>query len=197
MYKYTDKILLYLRKRFIRLFGQFKTGTASFDELNVLSSAKSLYSELQAITEECLLMIAQHAYRENGGKSGAKVNRAWLRKQLEAYDPVTMYVYLHEVDRKCARFAESVIAGTNKAKEIDTGLRYWSNMVSQYAITITDAAVLLAYVDEGVEMVRWVTEVDDRRCLECKKRHNQIYELSKVPPKPHPGCRCYLIPHWV
>jgi hypothetical protein len=196
MYKYTDKILLYMRKRFLRLFGQFKTGTASFDELNVLSSAKSLYAELQSIAEECLLMIAQHAYRENGGKNVGKIDRAWLKRQLESYDPVTRYVYLHEVERKCARFAESVIAGTNKASEIDTGLRYWSNMVSQYAVTITDAAVLLAYEDEGVEMVRWVTEVDDRRCSECRERHNQIYDIARVPPKPHLGCRCYLIPHW-
>lgn len=195
MYKYTDKIILYMRKRFIRLFSQYKTQT-SFDELNVLSSAKSLYSELQSIAEECLLMIAQHAYRENGGKNVRKIDRAWLMAELEAYDPVTRYVYLHEVERKCARFAESVIAGTNKANEIDTGLRYWSNMVSQYAITITDAAVVLAYVEEGAEMVRWVTEVDERRCPECKKRHNKVYDIARVPPKPHLGCRCYLVPHW-
>ena len=61
-------------------------------------------------------------------------------------------MYLHEVDRKRSRFAESLIASDTKTKEVETALRYWSAMVTQYAIEVTDAAVKQAYIDDGIKM---------------------------------------------
>lgn len=156
MYNYADKIVRYMRKRFVRLFNQFP-GQTSFDELNVIQSSKALYKELEKITEESLLLIAKRAYGDQSGTVADAITVAWLLGWLSDYSPVTKYVYLHEVERKCARFAESYIAGTNKAEEVKTALRYWSNMVSQYAIDITDRAVEQAYRDNGVEKVIWVT----------------------------------------
>ena len=186
MYEYTDKVLLYLRKKFIRLFSKFKT-LASFDELNVLQSSKSLYAELQELTIDGLLLIAKEAYKAQNGKLPELITEAWLLGILNEYDPVTKYVYMHEIERKCSRFAESVIASSNKSKEIDTALRYWSDMVSQYAIEITDRATQQAYVDDGVEQVIWVTVKDERRCKECRNRDGKIYDIAKLPPKPHGG----------
>lgn len=195
MYKYTDKVILYMKKRFIRLFSNFKSQT-SFEELNVLQSSKALYEELLKITEECLLIIAKRAYQDHDGQVFNAITHAWLLGWLNEYDPVTKYVFSHEVERKCARFAESVIASPNKAQEIETALRYWSNMVAQYAITITDKAVEQAYRDKGVEKVMWVTVKDERRCKACRERHGKIYDIAKTPPKPHIGCRCNTIPYW-
>lgn len=195
MYEYTDKVLLYLRKKFIRLFSKFKT-LASFDELNVLQSSKSLYAELQELTIEGLLLIAKEAYKAQHGKLSELITEAWLLGILNEYDPVTKYVYMHEIERKCSRFAESVIASSNKNKEIDTALRYWSDMVSQYAIEITDRATQQAYVEDGVEQVIWVTVKDERCCKECRNRDGKIYDIAKLPPKPHWGCRCYILPYW-
>lgn len=63
-------------------------------------------------------------------------------------------------------------------------------------IDITDKAVEQAYLDNDVEKVVWVTIKDERRCVECRKRDGKIYDIAKVPPKPHLGCRCYLLPYW-
>lgn len=194
MYEYADKVILYMKKRFIRLFSQFKS-RASFDELNVIQSSKTLYDELLKITEECLLMIAKRAYTDHGGKNVDAIDLPWLLGWFDDYHPVTKYVFTHEVERKCSRFAESVIASPNKAKEIETALRYWSNMVAQYALDVVDKAVQTARVENGVVEVRWVTVKDERRCTECRARHNKVYDIAKVPPKPHLGCRCYLLPH--
>jgi len=195
MYDYTDKVILYMKKRFIRLFNQFKS-RVSFDELNVLQSARSLYEEMEKIVEESFLLIAKRAYADNGGEFTDTITALWLLELLEEYDPVTKYVYLHEVERKCSRFAESVIASTNKAQEINTALRYWSNMVSQYAIEVTDRAALQAYIDRGAEKAIWVTIKDEKRCKECRARDGKIYDIAKIPPKPHIGCRCFLLPYF-
>lgn len=193
MYEYTDVIIRYLNKRFIEVFHRLKS-LVSFDELNVLQSTRLIYDELMQITEEKLLELAVYYYNGTVKNPKTSIDREWLYLILDDYDPITKYVFLHEVERKRARLAESILASQNKSKEIDTALRYWSAMVAQYAIEVTDEAVKQAYVDDGVEMVMWVSMLDDRRCKECEKREGKVYDISNVPPKPHIGCRCYLVP---
>lgn len=195
MYEYTDKIIRYLNKRFIRIFGNAKDIT-SFDALNVIQYSHSMYAELEKITAETLLLLAKQIYKDNVKLARTDIAMAWLLGLLSQYDPITKYVYSNEVDRKCSRFAESVIASNTKVKEIETALRLWSAMTTQYAIEVTDAACKQAYVDDGVEKVIWMTMEDDRRCSECMKRGGKIYDIAKVPPKPHIGCRCYLLPYF-
>lgn len=194
MYKYTDKIIRYLNRRFIRIFGNAK-GITSFDALNVIEYSHSMYAELNKITEEKLLLLAKRIYKDNVKVARTDIEMAWLLGLLSQYDPITKYVYSNEIERKRSRFAESVIASNTKVKEIETALRLWSAMINQYAIEVTDAACLQAYVDNGIKTVKWVTVEDERRCSECLKREGKIYDIANVPPKPHIGCRCYFVPY--
>lgn len=195
MYEYTDKIIRYLNKRFIRIFGNAK-GMTSFDALNVIQHSHAMYEELRQITLEAFLILAKQVYKDNAKLTLTDITTAWLLGLLSDYDPVTKYVFTNEVERKCSRFAESIIASNTKAKEIDTALRLWSAMTNQYAIEITDAACKQAYIDDNVEKVVWVTVEDERRCTECMKREGKVYDIARVPPKPHIGCRCYLLPYF-
>lgn len=189
MYKYADKVLKKLNLKFIRLFSKFKS-QLHIDELNILSASRLLYEQLEESAEKAFLLIARDTYKKYGDKH-KQLDNDWVLDFLEEYDPVTKYVYLHEVERKQARFAESVIASRTRAKEVDTGLRYWSNMVKQYGISITDAALLQAYEDTGIKYVKWITTLDDRECKICRERNGKIYPIDDIPPKPHIGCRCY------
>ncbi len=193
MYEYTDVIIRYLNKRFIEIFHRMKA-VISMDELNILQSSRLIYDELLKVSEDKLLELAIYYYTTTAKNQKTKIDRDWLYVILESYDPITKYVFIHEVERKRARFAESVVASLNKSGEIDTALRYWSAMIAQYAIEITDEAIKQAYIDDGVLQVMWVSTLDDRRCKECEKREGVIYDIDKVPPKPHIGCRCQLVP---
>ena len=201
MYEYTDRVIAYLNKRFIRIFQRAKSLATqdskrrlSIDELNVLSASKSIYAELESITIQAFLRLANVYYLEIVGQYGTPLGESWLYEILQDYDPVTKYVFLHEVERKRARFAESLIAGSNKAEEISTALRYWSAMIRQYAVLITDEAIQKAYEDTGVVKVVWITKKDERRCSVCRERDGKVYRLADVPAKPHIGCRCHLVP---
>lgn len=196
IYAYTDKALKALRRQMVRRFAGLKS-LARSDEIHVLSTVRQVYIDLEEDTRRGYLLIAEQAWRQvTDTPSG--VNRRWLDTILGGYDPVTGYVFDHECERKRARLAESLVAalavGKNGSKEIDTALRLWSGMVTQYAIEITDAARKAAMEAEGVDKVMWQTRQDERRCAACKARHGKVYPLDKVPPKPHIGCRCYLIP---
>lgn len=193
MYEYTDAIIRYLNKRFIELFYRLKS-LVSFDELNVLSSTRFIYDKLMQITEEKLLELAVYYYNGTVKNPKTNIDREWLYLILGDYDPITKYVFLHEVERKRARLTESILASQNKSKEVDTALRYWSAMVAQYAIEVTDAATKQAYIDDDVERIMWISMLDNRRCKECEKREGKVYDISNVPPKPHIGCRCYIVP---
>jgi len=193
VYDYTDKIIRYLNKQFIRIFSEAKS-VLPVDELNILQYSKAMYGELEKVTEKALLKLARHVYKKHSQSGETDITLAWLLGFLKEANPVTKYIYLNEVERKRSRFIESLIASENRAKEIDTALRFWVLMVNQYAIDVTDAAVIQAYIDVGVEKVVWITTVDERRCDVCRKRHGVVYGIDDVPPKPHWGCRCYVVP---
>lgn len=192
MYEFTDQIISILNKKLIEIFNRLKA-QPSFNEIYALQSVQTAYAEADDFVRQYLLLLAQYIYNDHADEEKTNINGLWLFEILNAYDPVTKYVYINEVERKRARLFESLVASPNKAKEIDTALRYFSSMARQYALTVTDKAVLQAYKDNGVQKVKWVTTPDDRRCAECAKRDGKIYDIDKVPPKPHLGCRCTLV----
>lgn len=189
IYAYTDRALTALRREMVRRFAPFR-GMLAMDEVNILTRARELYTALDKDARTVFLRIARREY--------PTADTAWVDQRLRAYDPVTGYVYAHEVERKAARFGEALVAamaaGRSTADVVDASLRLWSNMVTQYAVEITDTARLDAMAADGVDEVEWVSRADASRCLVCKRRHGTVYPIDGVPPKPHIGCRCYLIP---
>ena len=193
MYEYTDKIVLIARKRFIRVFNRYKA-QLHIDELNVLKQSEAMYGELEEIAEYFFLKIARRYYKGYVKKPHTDIDRDWLLDMLEDYEPTVEYVYTHEVERKRARFAESVIASGDKTKPFDKALRYWNDMFTQYAILTTDKAVVNAYKDNGIKRLRWRTEEDEKVCGACSILDGKTYDIDKLPPKPHWRCRCWWLP---
>ncbi len=155
---------------------------------------KSLYEQLEKDNREIFLELAQMCYGEAKPHGDTEPDLEWLLALLEEYDPVTLYVYGHEVKRKEARTAEAINASTAKVEQLQRGMGYWSQMTAHYADSVSDNAVLKAFEDAGVKRVRWNTEKDDRVCRVCRQRDGKIYPIGKIPPKPHWGCRCYYEP---
>lgn len=183
-YSRADKEVAKLNRHFIQEFLRFKA--IKKDELNVLRSAKAMYERMDKKARAAFVRIAKDQYDD--------ITIAEALFLLKEYDPVTKYVYEHEVERKRTRFAEAFIASKGNASEVKTALRLWSNMIRQYSIAVTDEALLLSYKRAGVEYVKWITEEDERRCAECAARHNKVYPIDRIPPKPHINCRCYFEP---
>lgn len=191
-YEYTDKVIAYIDKQLIERYSRLKS-LVSFDELNVLQEVNTLYREIDIIVRKAFLDLANKVYRENVRRAIRSLDEQWLDNLLNAYDPVSKYVFTHEEDRKCARLIEAVIASSTKAQEIDAALRSMSFMCRIYAVRITDEAVLQAFKDEGEDLVKWVAEKDEKTCSVCHRRDGKIYEIDLLPPKPHPNCRCYFV----
>lgn len=201
MYEFTDNAVRFLNRRFVRMFNTLKSITTN-DELNTIKKVKSVYDEAEDISERMFVQIANNTYEyiteyyfgQQKPVKRTKTNKTWVRKQLNAFDPVTGYVFYHEKDRKAARTFEKIMSTTMIAQAVRKALKYWADMIKQYADNITDNAALTVYEDYGVKKVRWVTENDDRVCEICRGRSGKIYDIKKVPVKPHWGCRCMLEP---
>lgn len=193
MYEFTDRIISVLNQRLIDIFNRLKSLSA-FDEIHTLQSVQTAYAESDDLVRQYLLILAEYIYKEHSAEDKTHINGLWLFEILNDYDPVTKYVYVNEVERKRARLFESLVASANPSAEIDTALRLFSAMARQYALTVTDKAALQAYRDNGEIKLRWVTTPDDRRCKVCAERDGKIYDIRNIPPKPHIGCRCILVP---
>lgn len=189
-YQYTDKIIDYLDKQLIERYSRLRS-LVSFDELNVLNEVNALYRELYGIIKKSFLILANQVYMDSlRKKSSSSLDEEWVDALLNGYDPVSKYVFSHEMDRKCARLIEAIISSDTKAQEIDAALRSMSFMCRIYADRVTDEATMQAYNDDGVQLVKWVAERDEKTCSICKKRDGRVYSIHLVPPDPHPNCRC-------
>lgn len=187
-YDYADAVSAFINKKLIRLFAGLKT-VLPIDEINLLGSVNAVYEEADKILRQKLLHIAKKTYRELGGED--TVDEIWLNKFLNTVNPTTGYIYVNEVDRKRSRCFESLIASSNKAKDVKTALRYFSAMATQYTIDVADAAAVEAYKSQGVKKVRWRSYTDHKVCKTCLERDRKIYNIDKIPSK-HWNCRCWL-----
>ena len=145
------------------------------------------------------LEIARLAYEQalleaGGKKKKAPIDRDWILDWLEETDPVTMYKFVPEWERKKARLIEALPVAQKPAQEIDKALKAVTRQIGWASVDIVDAAVLMAFRDAGVEEVMWNSEHDERVCEDCEDLDGQIFPIELVPDKPHPNCRCWLTP---
>lgn len=196
-YEFTDKVILMLSKQIARRFERAKSALMRVDELNVLGYCREMYDILRSEAFSAYLLLARTIYKKYlGAGVKGRITEKWLNDLLTEYDPITKYVYDHEVDRKMERLAEAVIASKDPTVEIERAMRAWSGMTNQIAIEVTDRAALKAYKDSGVERVIWLTHRDERRCAECKDLDGEIFDIEDVPPKPHIRCRCWVMQYF-
>ena len=198
-----DRAIKAMNRENVEAFGRLKM--AKWDEINVIRTVVTVYSASVRKARKRYLIIARDAYYlgmmivgEDKQKARKMANRviteAWVDEILDETDFVTLYRFNNEAERKAYRLAELLEASPDRNLAIDKALREWSRQLGQYAINFTDYAVVKAYDDAGIKKVMWMTVEDERRCHECKSRHGKIYEIDEVPPKPHYGCRCRLVP---
>ena len=190
-YAYTDKILQYLRRYYVREFNRASFQIRS-DQANVISLSKALYNRLRAETVRAFVRIAKKKYFDLTGED--TITEMWVLDFISTANPLTGYIWTNDIDRKRQYFVESVMSGTNIRKDADKALRHWYGAVKQYADLVTDAAAIKGFADTGTKFVEWVTASDERVCAVCDSRDGMIYPVKNVPAKPHYNCRCYYEP---
>lgn len=166
-----------------------------FDHLNLAGARRVARLAFRRSRSRCLALYAA-IYAELDPKPDAEARQAAVKAVLRSYHPVTGYVYESEADRRTERLIESVMAAQNRRTMREAyarAARLFAAQAEQYADLVVDAALLAALRDRGVKWVRWVSQKDDRRCPDCRALDGKVFSLDKIPPKPHPRCRCYVI----
>ena len=209
MYRYLDKLLKAEKQKIKAAFN--RVGAMGFDELNVVNTRKttaSMYNRFLEENEVLYLKAAKDAYgravkkarAEDFSGEEAEVDGEWLAGLLAGYNLVTGYLYGKEADRKRLRLNEQILTAReygNRSMFHDSLRRaanLWWTQTTQYGISSVDEATIKGFTDMGVERVRWIAADDERTCPTCGARDNKIYKITDLPPKPHYGCRCYIVP---
>lgn len=209
MYQHLDSLLKVEKQKIKSEFQKlFFTG---FDELNVMNTRKiteRMYDKFLADNEVLYLKAAKESYKEavdlskDEGFTGKKdtPDAEWLVGVLAGYNLVSGYIYKKEADRKRMRLTEQILTAREfvDSKMFQDSIRkaanLWWTQTSQYGITVVDEATIKGYKDMGVRRVKWIAADDEKTCPVCGGRDNKIYKINQIPPKPHYGCRCYVVP---
>lgn len=179
-----------------------KKDGVSFDSLLVSQVLTALYKQLDTDLRYELYLLADEQYEEMADSVGLEeldegFEDLFLENILSNPDPITHYVYDAEVFRKRDRAIEAInaVSGVqNKQAELDKALRLYSQMAGQYVDTVAYEAAIKAFKDAGIKYVKWVTQKDEKVCVECDSRDGKIYPISKLPVRPHWRCRCECRP---
>lgn len=202
-FEYADKAIKQMNRVNLRSFGKLKQ--LKFDELNVVGAVDDTYDASIRIAKKRYKEIAIRAFIEAMILCGYDRKRAereaedsitedWLLDMMEEYDPVTLYQFLPEAERKKQRLVEALMAAKNKGKEIDKALRLWTLQIAHYADKSVVSGTVDGYKEAGVEKVKWIAVDDEKTCPECRKLDGKIFPIDKVPDRPHYHCRCELQP---
>ena len=203
VYAACDKAIQAMNRENVEAFGRLKM--AKWDEVNVIRTVKAVYTASAKRARKRYYEVAFEAYLLGMAMCGMDPKKAhemaekaiteeWVAGVLHDTDFVTLYRFDTETDRKAYRLAEALEATEKRNAEIDKALRLWSQQLGQYAINMTDYAVVQAFQDAGIQEVQWVSEGDQWVCNECYSMDGQTFYIDEIPPKPHWGCRCSLLP---
>ena len=182
----------------LKAFGRLKTKLTKADELHIIREVTETYYTSNRMVEQQLLRIARLAYtramQEAGKRHRNPIDRDWLLDYLEETEPVILYRFIPEFERKVARLIEALAAARNRGQEIDKALKAWTRQIGWFAVSAVDAATVRAYKDAGVEEVVWHSEHDAKVCDVCEDMDGKIYKIDEIPVKPHVNCRCWISP---
>lgn len=203
IYDNADKAIRAMNRQNLKEFGKLKL--AKWDELNVVRAVGKTYDDSVRMAKRRYYEIAFESFivamleakvrnDEATRKAEDTITNDWILDMLEEVDPVTLYAFLPETERKKQRLIEALAVATNRNAEIDKALRYWTQQIGQYADNSVFYARLEAFRQADVRKVLWVSQADERVCEECDALNGQIFDIDNVPPTPHYGCRCYLVP---
>lgn len=187
----------------LKAFGLLKL--AKFDEINVVRLVTSLFDESVRRAKQRYYEIAFDAYivallsagKENRAATRmaeSDITQDWVLDMLEEVDPVTLYSFMAETERKKQRLIETLSVAQNRNAEIDRALKRWTVQVGQFADNSVYRARIEAFSAAGIENVRWVTQKDNRVCTECDDLDDRVFPIEEVPPPQHIHCRCYIVP---
>ncbi len=202
LYARADQAIKEMNRQNLKAFNKLKL--AKWDELNVIRQVNTTYEESTRRAIRKYYEIAVEAYivalyqmkmdkKRATEMADETIDLTWVYEFLEDVDPVTLYEFFSERDRKKQRLIEALTATNNRNAEIDKALRYWTVQIGQYADNSVYRARLAAFHDAGVRRVRWVTQHDERVCPDCDERDGVVYDIDNIPPS-HWRCRCYLVP---
>ena len=212
-----DRAIRVMNRESLKEFNKLKL--ADFDSLNVIRTVRRVYRKLAKKAEQQYYDVAYEAYmlglmmcdvgtKRTEPMAKKAITKEWVRDIPAETDFVTLYRFDSETARKADRLIEAITAVKdtddrgaalrsmkfNRNDQIDSALRAWSKQVGQYAINVTDYAILLAFMDAGVEEAEWVTESDQKVCAYCHSMNGNRYKLEEFPSKPHINCRCTVKP---
>ena len=203
IYDAADKAICAMNRQNLKDFGKLKL--AKWDEINVIRTVGKTYDDSVRMAQQRYYEIAFESFIvalpearipnvDATRMAEETITADWILDMLEEVDPVTLYAFLPEAERKKQRLIEALAVAQNRNAEIDKALRYWTQQVSQYADNSVFRARLEAFRAAGVKKVMWVIQDDDRVCEECEALNGQIFDIDNVPDPVHYGCRCYLFP---
>lgn len=210
MYEYIKDNSSAYKEKLQNQFNKTRLKLNTFHELSNMEIRKKvtgLFNKLGASNREYIENCLEDAFIKRKKFKSSKEVKDYMKiigfdldKYFDTYSRTLLFVYLNELQRREARYAEGVIAigDMNSADMLSHQKRNvssMSKMADEVAVDAERESTLLSFKHDGFKKVVWVSEMDDRVCGECELLNGQVFDIDNVPDRPHQGCRCEIEPY--
>lgn len=146
------------------------------------------------------LQVGHHVRERNG--VDMRVRDSQVQHLLEAIAGQRVHGIMETTRKLLARELAAAFEGQETPAQWEERIKSVLDMPDWRARMIARTEVANAYAtnlmqvyrETGVTAVRWLAVIDDRTCMTCRSRNQQIYPITEVPPLPvHPNCRCTVV----
>jgi len=207
-YSLADSSNAVLSKRILKLAAEAKQRMMQFkfDELNVMDTMRVLYLDIDKDCRRTFKKLYHDRFTEMwlflkdkqpDEDELDELLELELERLFEDVDEQTHYIWSTELNRKRDKATEAIWASPSKLQkqlEVDKGIRWVSQQIGFYMDIVSDKAAFAALKEAGVDLVMWNAQEDTRVCKTCERLDGEIFELDRIPEKPHLRCRCWLSP---
>lgn len=210
MYEYIKDNSSAHKEKLQNQFNKTRLKLNSFHELSNMEIRKritSLFNKIGASNRQYIEDCLEDAFIKRKKLKNCKDVKDYMKiigfdidKYFDTYSRTLLFVYLNELQRREARYAEGTIAigDMNSADMLNHQKRNvssMSKMADEVAVDAERESTLLSFKHDGFTKVVWVSEMDDRVCGECELLNGQVFDIDNVPERPHQGCRCEIEPY--
>lgn len=179
---------------------------APWDELHITQAKRKteiLFKRIDRMNRKAYRELCEWVYewvllqydREPEERDWTKVVDDWLK----GYDPVTMYVYDSEMERKRLRLVEGILTAmeTQDRQALTEVVRAAGSLLLtqslQYGLDLMGETERKTFEEtDEEEMLVYHACNDSRTCAECHADDGKVFRKSEAPRIPrHYRCRCW------
>lgn len=169
---------------------QYKSGSLLLKEFLDSYNGTLLYvysNEIERKEQRYLESLIALSKRDSKIEEPEKDNKSDIRKKNESQMSDMPKPKMRPQFRM---WNENVFNTVEALRNQTSNANNWNRQLEEISVDLERKYILNDMKERGISKVMWITQRDERVCPYCESLDGLIFEIDRLPARPHINCRC-------